>query len=94
MNDRVSVLLHEDSEQMLAIKTHQVAVDTPWSLSALKPREICLTVCGIRHLLSICFLSKFTTMSGNWMLLPSTKDQRPLGGNGTSVFGVVRRRES
>lgn len=79
---------------MLAIKTHQVAVDTPWSLSALKPREICLTVCGIRHLLSICFLSKFTTMSGNWMLLPSTKDQGSLGGNGTSAFGVVRRGES
>lgn len=50
MNDHVSVLLHEDSVQILAIKTHQIAVDIP----------------GVNS----------------------------LGGNDTSAFGVVKRRES
>lgn len=57
---------------------HQVAVDTPWSARSLKPRKICLAVCEICHLLSICFLSKFAAMSENIKLLPRAKSPGPL----------------
>lgn len=53
-------------------------MDSPWSTCSLKPRKICLAVCEICHLVSICFLSKFTAMSENSKLLPSAKGPGPL----------------
>lgn len=53
-------------------------MDTPWSMHALKPHKICLAVCEGCHLVSICFLSKFTATSGNLKSLPSTKGLGPL----------------